>query len=123
MRMSSDPLSSQIATTSSIRREHSCSGPSSSISSAALRVCPSAPTQPAPAISSEARIESSSIISIAAGTTPSSTTLETTSPAARAESKKATSVRTASGVGMTRSQTFVAIPSVPSDPTNAPTRS
>ena len=49
--------------------------------------------------------------------------LETASPAARVESKKATSVLTVSGEGMTRSHTLVAIPSVPSEPTKAPSRS
>ena len=44
----------------------------------------------------------------------------TTSPASTVEPKKATSVRTASGFGTTRSQIFVATPSVPSEPTKAP---
>src|SRR3954452_17301016 len=63
---------------------------------------------------------SSSIISIAPGTTPLVTISPTASPAARVESKNATSVLTVSGTGTTRSQAFVATPSVPSEPTNAP---
>ena len=54
---------------------------------------------------------------------PSETIRETTSPASTVEPKNATSVRTASGFGTTRSQILVAIPSVPSEPTKAPTRS
>ena len=72
---------------------------------------------------SAARIERLSIISIAPGTMPSETICETTSPASTVEPKNATSVRTASGFGITRSQIRVAIPSVPSEPTKAPTRS
>ena len=72
---------------------------------------------------SAARIDRLSIISMAPGTMPSATILETTSPAWTVEPKNATSVRHASGFGITRSQIFVAIPSVPSEPTNAPTRS
>ena len=64
-----------------------------------------------------------SIISIAPGTTPDWTISDTASPAACVESKKATSVLTVSGDGTTRSQIFVAIPSVPSEPTKAPSRS
>ena len=54
---------------------------------------------------------------------PDCTMRDTASPASRVESKKATSVRTVSGDGMTRSQIFVAMPSVPSEPTNVPSRS
>ena len=61
-----------------------------------------------------------SIISIAPGTMPADTIADTTSPASAVESKKATSVRTASGAGTTRSMILVATPSVPSEPTNAP---
>lgn len=64
-----------------------------------------------------------SIISIAAGIRPAPTISETASPAALVESKKATSVRTLSGAGSTRSQIFVATPNVPSEPTKAPIRS
>ena len=64
-----------------------------------------------------------SIISIAPGTMPSDTMADTTSPASEVESKNATSVRTAWGTGTTRSVILVATPRVPSEPTNAPTRS
>ena len=60
---------------------------------------------------------------MAPGTIPPETISETTSPAWTVEPKNATSVRTASGFGMTRSQIRVATPSVPSEPTNAPSRS
>ena len=79
--------------------------------------------QPALPICSEASIARASIISIAPGTTPPWTISETASPAACVESKNATSVLTASGEGTTRSQILVATPSVPSEPTNAPSRS
>ena len=64
-----------------------------------------------------------SIISIAPGTMPACTIADTAVPAARVESKNATRVRVVSGTGTTRSQIFVAMPSVPSEPTNAPSRS
>ena len=63
------------------------------------------------------------MISIAPGTIPAATMSDTVCPACPAESKNATRVRTLSGVGITRSQIFVATPSVPSEPTNAPMRS
>ena len=63
------------------------------------------------------------MISMAPGTMPSDTMADTTSPASAVESKKATTVRTASGEGTTRSVILVATPSVPSEPTKAPTRS
>ena len=64
-----------------------------------------------------------SIISIAPGTIPAATISETTRPASLVESKNATSVFVVSGAGTTRSQVLVAMPSVPSEPTNAPIRS
>ena len=48
---------------------------------------------------------------------------DTTRPAGSVPSKKASSVRTAAGTGITRSVIRVATPSVPSEPTNAPRRS
>ena len=72
---------------------------------------------------SEAWIESLSIISIAPGTIPALTISLTASPAAMVSSKNATRVRTLSGTGITRSVILVATPSVPSEPTNAPSRS
>jgi hypothetical protein len=71
----------------------------------------------------DAVIESWSIISIAPGTTPAATISDTAWPARPVVSKKATSVRTDSGVGTTRTITFVATPSVPSEPTKTPCRS
>ena len=117
-RTSSEPLRSQIAVTSSKRAAHSRSAPSSSTSSAAPRI-----GKPALAACSAASIAFASIISIAPGTTPPWTISETASPASRVLSKKATIVRTVSGEGTTRSQTLVATPSVPSEPTKAPSRS
>ena len=72
---------------------------------------------------SAARIERLSIISIAPGTIPADTISETTSPAWTVEPKKPTMVRTVSGLGTIRSQILVAMPSVPSEPTKAPSRS
>ncbi len=118
-RMSSEPDSSHMRSTSPKRASHSCSGPSSSTSSAA----PASVGHPAWPICSDAPIERLSIISMAPGTIPADTISETTSPAWLVESKNATSVRTDSGFGTTRSQTFVATPRVPSEPTNAPSRS
>ncbi len=57
------------------------------------------------------------------GTIPAATISLTASPAPPVSSKKATSVRTASGLGTTRRVIRVATPSVPSEPTNAPSRS
>ncbi len=48
---------------------------------------------------------------------------ETASPAASVVSNPASSVRTVSGARSTRTVTRTAIPSVPSEPTNAPSRS
>ena len=48
---------------------------------------------------------------------------DTACPACPGDSKKATSVRTDSGVGTTRTMIFVATPSVPSEPTKTPHRS
>ena len=64
-----------------------------------------------------------SIISMAPGTTPAATMFDTACPAWPSESKKATSVRTDSGVGTTRTMIFVATPRVPSEPTKTPHRS
>jgi hypothetical protein len=88
-----------------------------------MRAAPASAGQPACAIFSEASIVRRSIISIAPGTTPAETIAETACPAALGEAKNATSVRTASGAGTTRSVIFVATPSVPSEPTKTPCRS
>ena len=68
-------------------------------------------------------IEQMRVTISALGRIPPETISETTSPAWEVEPKNATSVRTDSGFGTTRSQILVATPSVPSEPTNAPTRS
>jgi hypothetical protein len=64
-----------------------------------------------------------SIISIAAGTTPAPMIVETAVPASSVEAKPASSVRTDSGARSSRTVTSVAMPRVPSEPTNAPSRS
>ena len=66
---------------------------------------------------------SESIISIAAGTIPAAITAETTSPAASVVVNAASSVSTRCGRGSTWTTISVAMPSVPSEPTNAPSRS
>ena len=72
---------------------------------------------------SAALIDRLSIISMAPGTIPAATISDTTAPASEVESKNATSVRTVAGAGTTRSTIRVATPSVPSEPTKAPSRS
>ena len=66
---------------------------------------------------------SRSIISTAAGMIPAAMIRLTASPASSIEWNAASSVCTASGRRTIRSVTFVAIPSIPSDPTNTPARS
>ena len=68
-------------------------------------------------------IVSESIISIAAGRIPAETIAETASPAASVDGNAARCVVTASGLRSTRSVISVAIPSVPSEPMKAPSRS
>ena len=119
MRMLSEPLRSQIATTSSKHASHSASEPSSSTMSAA----PTSVGKPAPTAFSAAWIVRLSIISMAPGIVPPETISETASPACVVVSKNATIVLMASGTGMTRSVTSVQIPSVPSEPTKVPSRS
>jgi hypothetical protein len=119
MRIEVAPLVSQIATTSSKQALHSASEPSSSMISAA----PASVGKPAPTACSAAWIVRVSIISIAPGTTPPETISDTVSPAAAVVWKNATIVLTVSGLGTTRSVILVQIPSVPSEPTNAPSRS
>ncbi len=64
-----------------------------------------------------------SIISRAAGTMPLAITADTASPAVRSALKSASSVRMARGTGSRRTLIRVAIPKLPSEPTNRPTRS
>ena len=54
---------------------------------------------------------------------PLAMTAETASPAVRSESKSASCVRIARGTGSRRTVMRVAMPKLPSEPTNSPTRS
>jgi len=118
-RTSVAPASAQKRSMSANCASTSWAEPSSSTSSAA----PASVGQPAWAAISAASMESVSIISIAAGTTPRPTIAETASPAASGDGKKAARVRIVSGTGITRSQIFVTTASVPSEPTSAASRS
>src|SRR6266536_3480138 len=64
-----------------------------------------------------------SIISSAAGTMPEAMMAETASPAVLSAVKSARSVRTARGNAVRRTVILVAMPKLPSEPTNKPTRS
>ena len=66
---------------------------------------------------------SASIISIAAGITPAEMIADTAWPAVSVSGNPASSVCTAWGDRVRRTVTLVAMPSVPSDPTSAPSRS
>src|SRR5215218_6781842 len=94
------------------------SGPSSSMTSTAP-----ASGRPGCTAASTASMVKLSIISMAAGIIPSPMILETAPPAPSVSSKPASKVRTASGTRHSRSVILVAIPSVPSEPTKAPSRS
>jgi hypothetical protein len=113
------PLRSHTASTSSKRAAHSDSEPSSSMISEA----PASRGLPACVAASVAWMANGSMISMAPGTMPAATTSDTLRPAASGDVKYATTVRTASGAGTTRSVISVATPRVPSDPTKAPSRS
>ena len=64
-----------------------------------------------------------SIISIAAGTIPAAITALTVDAPASTVSKSISIVHTAGGSGVRRTQILVAIPNMPSLPTNTPRRS
>ncbi len=64
-----------------------------------------------------------SIISSAAGRIPAAMIADTARPAPSMSSKWANSVPTAAGSGTSRTSISLQIPSVPSEPTNSPTRS
>jgi hypothetical protein len=66
---------------------------------------------------------SASIISTAAGTTPAAMIAEVAAPASSVLANAASRVRTLAGSRVSRSVTSVAMPRVPSEPTNAPSRS
>src|ERR687897_770298 len=72
---------------------------------------------------STAATHARSIISRAAGTIPVAMTDETASLAARTVGKSASIVRTLSGTCSSRTVISVAMPNIPSLPTNKPTRS
>ena len=64
-----------------------------------------------------------SIISIAAGITPAATIAETVRAQSSTSAKSSNIVRTSGGFGVSRTQTAVTTPSIPSLPTANPRRS
>ena len=64
-----------------------------------------------------------SIISMAAGMTPAAMIADVAAPASSVERKPARRVWTSSGSRVRRTVTAVTMPSVPSEPTRAPSRS
>ena len=72
---------------------------------------------------SAASMDSASIISIAAGTMPAAMIAETAAPPSPVVPNPASSVVTAAGILVSRTMILVAMPIVPSDPVNAPSRS
>ncbi len=72
---------------------------------------------------SAASIARASIISIAAGTMPEEMIADVAAPAWSVDSKPTRIVRTSSGSRTSLTVVEVTIPSVPSEPTTAPTRS
>ncbi len=66
---------------------------------------------------------SASIISMAAGRMPALMMADTAAPPAPIVLNAASSVVTASGIGVSRTTILVAMPRVPSEPVNAPIRS
>ena len=60
---------------------------------------------------------------MAAGTIPAAMMALTVAAASDTSSKQSSMVRTAGGLGVRRTATAVAIPHMPSEPTNAPRRS
>ena len=119
IRISNAPAFSQSSRTWANWRSTSAAGPSSSTMSTA----PAPSGYPQWTAASAASIASASIISTAAGMTPAAMIAETAWPAASVPSKPASSVCTDSGARVSRTVTLVAMPSVPSEPTIAPSRS
>ena len=72
---------------------------------------------------SAASMDSASIISIAAGTMPAAMMSDTARPPSLVVAYAASSVCTTSGSGISLTTTLVTMPSVPSEPVNAPSRS
>ena len=66
---------------------------------------------------------SASIISIAAGRTPAAMMSDTARPPSAVESYATSSRCTTSGTGISLTTILVTMPSVPSEPVNAPSRS
>ena len=64
-----------------------------------------------------------SIISMAAGTMPAAMMADTVAAPSSTDAKSSSRVRTAGGFGVSRTAMRVAMPSMPSPPTNAPRRS
>ena len=73
--------------------------------------------------SSTARVHSWSIISNAAGTMPAAMIALTVCAPSSTVAKSNSIVRTAGGFWVSRTQTLVVMPNIPSLPTNAPRRS
>ena len=74
-------------------------------------------------LASTARMIALSIISKAAGNTPAAMIAETARLARSTSVKSASRVRAAGGIGESLTVASVAIPNVPSEPTNTPRRS
>ncbi len=119
VRISKAPFFLHSAVTASNWASTSAAGPSSSTISTAS--APSGYSQATAA--SAASIESASIISMAAGSTPSAMIAETAEPPASIDSNAASTVVTFCGVRISRTVISVAMPRVPSEPMNAPSRS
>ena len=73
--------------------------------------------------SSAASMASASIISIAAGRTPAAMMSDTARPPSAVEEYATSSRCTTSGTGISLTTILVTMPSVPSEPVNAPSRS
>ena len=92
-------------------------------STSARRTAAASVGKPACTKSSTARVMRWSIISSAAGTSPAAMTALTAAAASRTDGNPSSRVATAGGTGVSRTAMRVAMPSVPSLPTNAPRRS
>jgi hypothetical protein len=111
--------SAHSAVTAAASASTSTTGPSSSTMSTA----PAPGGYPQDTAASAAPIASASMISAAAGRSPAATIALTAAPACSMVWNAARIVHTASGERSSRTQILVAMPSVPSEPTNTPVRS
>jgi hypothetical protein len=118
VRMSNAPHAAQISFTRRVSCSTSTCGPSSSTSSS-----PSHCGYPACTAASAAWRLRRSMISAAAGRMPAAMISLTAAPAWSTRLKAAINVSTVSGRFVMRSVIFVAMPRVPSEPTNTPHRS